>query len=128
MKSFIHRKVSISMIFIGISMLGYFSYKNLKVELYPNAEFPYLFVQVNSTIELNPEYIENQAVIPIEGAIGTLDGVESITSTVSSRRTTILVSYKPNVNFNYAFIKLQETINNIKSTLPENFNVVVSKG
>jgi multidrug efflux pump subunit AcrB len=127
MKSFIQRKVTISMIFIGISLLGYFSYKNLKVELYPNAEFPYLFVQVNSTIELNPEYIENQAVIPLEGAIGTLDGVESINSTVSSRRTTIVVSYKPNVNFNYAYIKLQESINNVKSTLPENFTVIVSK-
>ena len=127
MKIVIHRKITITMLFLGISLLGYFSYKSLKVELYPNAEFPYLFVQVSSTVELNPEYIENQAVIPIEGAISALDGVESIESTVNSRRTTILISYKPNVNFNYAFIKLQETINNIRTTLPENFKITVSK-
>lgn len=117
----------ISMLFLGISLLGIYSYKNLKMELYPNAEFPYLFVQISSSVELDPEYIENQAVIPIEGAISSLEGVESIETTVSSRRTNIIVSYKPKVNFNYAFVKLQETIKNVLSTLPENFNVNVSK-
>lgn len=97
------------------------------MELYPNAEFPYLFVQINSTVELDPEYIENQAVIPIEGAISALEGVENIETSISSRRTSIIVTYKPNVNFNYAYVKLQETVKNVLSTLPENFNVTISK-
>jgi len=123
----LHRKTLISMLFLGLSLLGIISYKNLQVELYPNAEFPYLFVQVMSTIEVDPEYVENQAVIPLEGAIGTLEGIESIESLVSSRQTMIIVSYKPNVNFKYAFLKLQEKVNSIRASLPENFIVNVSK-
>ena len=59
----LHRKTLISMLFLGLSLLGIISYKNLQVELYPNAEFPYLFVQVMSTIEVDPEYVENQAAL-----------------------------------------------------------------
>jgi len=72
MEFIIKRKILISMLFIGLTLLGYVSYKHLPVELYPNAELPILFVQVNSTIEADPEYVENQAVIPLEGAIGAL--------------------------------------------------------
>ena len=32
-----------------------------------------LFVQINSRIEVDPAYMENQAVIPIEGAVGTME-------------------------------------------------------
>ena len=33
------------MLFIALSLLGYVSYKQLPVELLPNAELPVLFVQ-----------------------------------------------------------------------------------
>jgi multidrug efflux pump subunit AcrB/ABC-type multidrug transport system ATPase subunit len=127
MNMILHRKTTISMLFLGLSLLGVISYKNLQVELYPNAEFPYLFVQVMSAIEMDPEYVENQAIIPLEGAIGTLEGIESIESTVSPRQSMIIVSYKPNVNFKYAFLKLQEKVNSVKTSLPENFIINVSK-
>ena len=41
----IKRKITICMLFIAISLLGYVSYKQLKVEMLPNAELPMLFVQ-----------------------------------------------------------------------------------
>jgi hypothetical protein len=44
----IKRKVFISMLFIGLTMLGYVSYKKLAVELFPNAQLPTLIVQVGS--------------------------------------------------------------------------------
>ena len=107
--------------------MGVISYKNLSVELYPNAELPYLFVQVSSLVEVDPAYMENQAVIPLEGAIGTLGGIESMESYINSRNAQIIVSYKKNVNFKFAFLKLQERINQVKSSLDENFKVDVSK-
>jgi hypothetical protein len=66
MKFIIHRKIFISMLFLGLTILGYVSYKRLPVELMPNAELPMLFVQVQSRIEVDPKYMENQAVIPVE--------------------------------------------------------------
>lgn len=127
MKFIIQRKVFISMLFLGLTILGYVSYKRLPVELLPNAELPFLFVQARSTTELAPEYMENQVVIPIEGAIGTLEGIESIESNVNARQSTIVVYYQKDVNFKYAYLKLQEKINELQSSLPDNVIVNVAK-
>ncbi|HBC79733.1 MAG TPA: ABC transporter ATP-binding protein [Bacteroidales bacterium] len=121
------RRVLISMLFLGLTLLGYVSYKKLAVELIPNAEFPTLFVQVGSPLEVDPSYIENQAIIPIEGAIGTLEGVEKIESNITSRYGTIIVYYVKNSNLKYANLKLQEKVDLIKSSIPQEFILNVIK-
>lgn len=115
------------MLFLGLTILGYVSYKRLPVELMPNAELPMLFVQVQSRIEVDPKYMENQAVIPIEGAIGTMEGIESMESFLNNRSASIQVNFKQNVNFKYTFLKLQEKIDQITDNLDENFIVTVNK-
>ena len=42
----IKRKIFITMLFTAMTMLGVFSYRQLPVELFPNTQIPYLFVQV----------------------------------------------------------------------------------
>ena len=44
MRFIINRKVFISMLFIGITLLGYISYKQLPVELMPDSTLPMLYV------------------------------------------------------------------------------------
>jgi multidrug efflux pump subunit AcrB/ABC-type multidrug transport system ATPase subunit len=121
------RKVLISMIFLGLTVLGIVSYRQLKIELFPNAESPYLVVQVSSQTEVDPGYMEKQAVIPLEGAVGGLPGIKELTSTASQRRGTITVAYEPKTNLKYAQLKLQERIDEIKATLPTEFTVTVMK-
>lgn len=115
------------MLFAGLTMLGYVSYKKLSVELIPNAELPTLIVQVGTPLEMDPSYIEKQAVVPLEGAIGTLEGIEKIESTVSSRYGSIMIYYNQNANLKYANLKLQEKINAVKSSIPSEFRINVIK-
>ncbi|HUS85717.1 MAG TPA: efflux RND transporter permease subunit [Bacteroidales bacterium] len=119
----IKRKVFISMLFIGLTLLGYVSYQRLQVELYPNPQLPTLIVQVSSVIELDPKYIEAKAVIPVEGVIGTLENVEKIESTVSNRSGTIYIFYNQKADLKYSYLKLQEKVSLLVKTLPEEFNV-----
>ena len=127
MNFIIKRKILIGMLFIGLSMLGYFSYKQLPVELYPNATFPMLFVQVGTGLEVDPKYMENQVIIPLEGAIGTLEGVESIESTAGQQQGSIQIFYRQSTNLKYAYLKLVEKIDEAKKKLPEEFQVQVFK-
>ncbi len=115
------------MLFIGLTLLGYISYKQLPVELMPNAELPMLFVQIQSRQEVDPAYMENQAVIPIEGAIGTMEGIESMESFINNTSASIQVNFKQNVNFKYTFLKLQEKIDLVTADLDENFVVMVNR-
>ena len=70
------RRILISMLFVGLSMLGFISYKRLPLELIPNTQLPALVIQTASMLEMDPSYIETQAVMPIEGAVGTLRSEE----------------------------------------------------
>lgn len=117
----IKRKTLISMLFTGMSLLGYVSYQQLPVELYPSAQLPTLIVQVNSVLDVDPSYMENQAVIPVEGAVGTLEDVEKIESTVTSRNGMVMIYYSQNANLKYSYLKLQEKVNLLSKTLPEEF-------
>ncbi len=115
------------MLFTGLTLLGYVSYKQLPVELMPNAELPMLFVQISSTMEVDPDYMEKQAVIPIEGAIGAMEGIESIETSLNNRSASIQVNFAQNVNFKYTFLKLQERIKQAADQLDENFRVSVNR-
>ena len=115
------------MLFFGLSMMGYFSWKNLPMELSPNAELPMLYVQVTCQQEVDPKYMESQAIVPIEGAIGALQGIENMESSAQSRRGTIMVEFNKSVNFKFTYLKVQEKIDAIKATLPEQFIVTVVK-
>ncbi|HLN55530.1 MAG TPA: efflux RND transporter permease subunit [Bacteroidales bacterium] len=127
MNFILKRRVLISMLFIGVTMLGYVSYRKLSVELFPNAQLPALIVQVGTPLEVDPSYIENQAIIPIEGAIGTLEGIEKIESNITSRYGTITIYYNQNADLKYANLKLQEKIDIVKSSIPATFMINVIK-
>ncbi len=115
------------MLFLGLTMLGYVSYKKLSVELFPNAQLPVLIVQVVTPLEVDPSYIENQAVVPIEGAIGTLEGIEKIESNITSRTGIIMIYYNQNSDLKYANLKLQEKIDVVKTSIPSEFIINVIK-
>jgi multidrug efflux pump subunit AcrB/ABC-type multidrug transport system ATPase subunit len=127
MNFIIKRKTLIAMVFIALTMLGYFSYKQLDVELYPNATLPMLFVQVASPLEVDPNYMESQVIIPLEGAIGTLEGVQKIQSTAGQQSGSIRVSFTKSTNIKYAYLKMVEKIDETKKKLPEEFQVQVYK-
>jgi multidrug efflux pump subunit AcrB/ABC-type multidrug transport system ATPase subunit len=127
MKFIIDRKTLISMLFIGMTLLGYVSYKQLRMELLPNVDLPYLFVQANSSRDTDPKYLENEVIIPLEGAIGTLEGVESIESSINSRNGTIAVYFQKNIDFNISYLRLQEKIDEIRTELPEGINVSLNR-
>ncbi|MBR5802797.1 MAG: efflux RND transporter permease subunit [Bacteroidaceae bacterium] len=127
MKFIITRKITICMLFIALSMLGYVSNKLLYVEMLPNAELPMLYVQVSSRQDVNPAYMESQVIIPLEGVVSTIEGVERIESEAGNRSGRLRVDFNKGMNLKYTILKLQERVNNIIPSLPEGFTVTIEK-
>ncbi len=115
------------MLFVASTLLGYISWKQLKMEIFPNAELPMLFIQVNSMIESTPEYMEQEAIIPVESAIAGLENIEKIESSAGRRSGSILVSYEERTDLKYAYLKLDEKIASLRGDLPDEFNLQVVK-
>ncbi len=126
-KFLIHRKTFVSMLFIGLTMLGYISYKQLQIEIFPNAEMPQLIVNVRHSSDLSPDNMEKEAVIQVEGKISTLEGIDDIETSINRGRATINVYYNQSVNIKYAYLKLVEKMNELSNVLPEEFNLTVQK-
>lgn len=115
------------MLFIAFTLLGYVSYKQLPVELLPNAELPMLSVSVSSQRDMDPGYVESAVIIPLEGAIRSVGGVDKIQSEVSSRQSSIRVDFKNNVNFRATSLRLEEKMKEVSHSLPDGFSVRVQK-
>jgi len=127
MNFILKRRVLISMLFIGLSMLGFISYKRLSMELIPNFQLPGMIVQVGTVLETDPSYIEAQAIVPIEGAVGTLEDVEKIESNINSRYGTITIYFTKNADLKYLNLKLQEKIDIVKASIPDEFIINILK-
>ena len=115
------------MLFIALSLLGYVSYKQLPVELLPNAELPVLFIQVSSQQDMDPSYVESEVIIPLEGAVSTIGGVDKLQSYIDRRQSNIQIDFKKNVNFKMTALKLQEKVNEVAASFPSGFTVQVQK-
>ena len=115
------------MLFIALTLLGYVSYKQLPVELLLNAELPVLFVSVQSQQEMDLVYVEIEVIIPIEGAISIVGGVDKIRSEINRRQSSIQVDFKADINFKTTYLRFEEKMKEVSSSLPKGFIVQVQK-
>ncbi|MBR3286563.1 MAG: efflux RND transporter permease subunit [Bacteroidales bacterium] len=127
MQFLINRKITIFMLFLGITILGVVSYKQLAVELLPDSELPQLYVSVSARSEVDPAYLESQAVVYVEGLLATVEGIEEMETRITTRSANIEVSFNQHINLNYTYLKLQERIKEANNTLGDDFTVSVSK-
>lgn len=127
MNFLLNRRITICMLFIALSLLGYVSYKQLPVELLPNAELPMLFIQVSSQQDMDPSYVESEVIIPLEGAVTAIGGVDKLQSNIDRRQSSIQIDFKKNVNFKMTSLKLQEKVNEVAASFPSGFSVQVQK-
>ena len=115
------------MIFVAATLLGIVSYKHLKMEIFPNAELPMLFIQVSSQIDLTPEYMEQEAIVPVESMVAGLENIESIESTAGRRQGAVMITYEERTDLKYAYLKLDEQIAALRGSLPDEFSLQVVK-
>ncbi|MFI3281326.1 MAG: efflux RND transporter permease subunit [Rikenellaceae bacterium] len=127
MRFLINRRITITMLFIAITFLGYISYNELSMELLPEADAPTCSVRVSgSGSSFDPSYIEAEVIIPLEGVVAQCSGIQQITSTANSNGGSINVEFKSSVNIKSAYIRLSELITQYSSDLPDGFTVTTS--
>ena len=123
----VRRPVAVTMLLAAGCLLGAVSYGRLPVELVPFAELPMLVVQVQGARDSEPEQVESRAVVPLEGAIAGLPGIERIESYVESRGARILVYYSSRVDPGHAYLRLEQRVTAAAAGLDEEIGVRVLK-
>ncbi|MEZ5071932.1 MAG: efflux RND transporter permease subunit, partial [Bacteroidales bacterium] len=90
-------------------------------------ELPMLYVQVSSRIEVTPEYMEQEAIVPVESMVAGLENIAELESTASRRNGVVMISYEQDTDLKYAYLKLDERVAALRGTLPDEFDIQVIK-
>ena len=112
------RPVMTTMVFLGLMILGAVSFTRLQVDLLPEIDFP--SISVMTTYEgAGPEEIETLITRPIEEAIGTVEGIDSIESFSAEGRSRVALRFVWGTNLDTALNDVRATIERVKAGLPE---------
>ena len=115
----IERPVAISMVYLGLALLGLVAVFCLPVDLMPNTSSNVVSVIVDIRGGIPPEDVELLVTKPIEEAMGTLANLEEIMSVSKKERSTVTLSFKPGSNINDATLDVNERLSKIKNKFPK---------
>ena len=114
----LRNRALIALITIVSAVFGGLALTNLKQELIPSLELPALIVMTTYP-GASPEVVENDVSTPIETAIQGVPGLESTSATSTTNASIIQAMFTYGSNLATAEQKIQQAINRISSTLPD---------
>jgi multidrug efflux pump len=116
-ETFIHRPVATTLLTLGIFLLGLAAYFQLPAAPLPQVEFPTISVQA-SLPGASPETMAATVATPLERALGTIAGVNEITSSSSLGSTRITLQFDLDRSIDGAARDVQAGINAARAQLP----------
>jgi len=115
----VSQPVFATMLMVAMLVIGAFSYTRLPIEQLPNVDFPVVAVVV-SYDGASPEAVENDVIKPIEDAVATLAGIDSIQSTAQTSAAMVLITFTLDVNSSDAAQDVRDKVSQIEGALPDN--------
>ena len=115
----VNKPVSITMLFIGIVIVGVVSLLKLPVELKPNISYGDISIIVSVRGGMPPQEVESMVTKPIEEAVSTVTHLENIYSTSKAGESRIWLEFEPGINMDFAALETREKFSKIKDKLPK---------
>ncbi len=114
---FIHRPVATMLLSLAILLLGSVCFGLLPVSPLPQMDFPVITVQA-SLPGASPEIMASSVTTPLERSLGTIAGINQMTSRTSQGSTRIIVQFDLDRDINGAARDVQAAINASRNLLP----------
>lgn len=103
---------------ILVIVLGVVSIWNMTTDLLPSMSLPYLVV-VTTYPGATPEKVEADLTAPLESTLGTVNGVENVTSTSSENYSMVMLEFAEDTNMDSAMVKVSTELNQLADSLPD---------
>lgn len=103
---------------ILVLVLGVVSVTRMTTDLLPNMSLPYLMV-ITTYPGASPEQVENDVIRPLEGALGTVSGVENVYSTSSENFGMVQLEFVEGTDMDSTLVKVNSALQEVSATLPE---------
>jgi HAE1 family hydrophobic/amphiphilic exporter-1 len=113
----IKQPVFATMMMVALAVLGITSYRQLKVDMFPNVEFP--IVTVTTVYPgASPETVEREVTKRIEESINTVQGIKHVESTSQEGLSNIVVLFNLEVSTQVASQDIRGKVAGIRGDLP----------
>lgn len=113
----IRRPVFATMMNLFLVVLGWFSFKDIGVDQFPNVELP--IITVTTTLRgAAPEEMETSVTKPLEEIINTVQGIDELSSVTLEGVSSITVQFQLERNRDIAAQDVRDKVNTILSKLP----------
>ena len=116
----ITRPVSTIMIFLAAMLIGVVSLVSLPVELYPNVELTDISIIMIVRGGIPPTEVESLVTKPIEEVVSTVSHLKELLSVSKEGEATIVLSFEPGTNMEYAALEVREKFAKVKNKLHGN--------
>jgi len=114
----IQRPLMVFMIFVGVIVLGMISLQNLKIDLFPEMNFPMIAVITNYS-GVGPQEIESMVTKPIEGIVSTVTDVKNVNSKALQELSVVMLEFEWGTDMSEAATNVREKLDLIKRFLPD---------
>ncbi len=114
----VRRGVTFAMLYMLIIGFGFFSFSQLKLDLYPDITFPVVAV-LTQYQGVSPKDIETLVSKPLEGAVSQVKGVEKVTSNSANGASIIIIEFTWGTDMDQAEYDVRKYIDMVRDYLPD---------
>ena len=120
----LRRPVTTIVIFVALALIGIIATRMLPLEKFPDIEFPGIFIQIpyeGST----PEEVERLITRPVEEALATLSGVETMYSSSSDSMSEVFLQFEWDQSMGSKGIEARAKVDGIRQELPQDIRRIL---
>lgn len=115
----IKKPVTVLMLTLIVVLFGVVSLTRLPVELYPNTSFGQISIIISVRGGIPPTEVETLVTKPIEEAVATVSDLEQLLSISKEGESTVVLSFKPSTDMDFAALEVREKFAKVKNQLPK---------
>jgi HAE1 family hydrophobic/amphiphilic exporter-1 len=105
-----------TMVMLAIVVLGLFSLQRLKVDQFPNIDFPVVVV-LTEYPGASPEIVESEVTKKIEEGVNSIAGISALTSRTYEGQSVVVLEFGLNINSRKAAEDVREKVASVKPLL-----------
>lgn len=114
----IKRPVMITMVWVGVTILGLISLSRLPVELMPNTSYPVVTINIEYP-GVPPTEVESMVTKKVEDAVSTVAKLKSVESSSEDGKSETILQFEPGTDMNFAALEVREKFARVRNKLPE---------
>lgn len=114
----VSKPTTVLIIFVILAALGIYSTTELPIDLLPDMEMPYMAISTTYT-NAGPEEVERAVTRPLESAVSSVTGLDTMQSISSSGSSLIILMLNFGTNLDVATNEIRDKIDLVKGMLPD---------